>query len=67
MGEAAFEAANTAGWDRNYDGGTKLVALQALQHVDKEKTRDLAYQSLASDLIEKDWMWLNIARSYDEI
>ena len=50
VGMQALEASSEFGWNDAYDGGTRLLALRALSHVDDDKTKPLLYRTLISDL-----------------
>ena len=50
VGMQALEASSEFGWNAAYDGGTRILALRALSHVDRHKTTPLLYRTLIDDL-----------------
>ena len=50
VGRQALEASSELGWNAAYDGGTRILALRALSHVDRHKTEQLLYRTLIDDL-----------------
>lgn len=55
LGEQALEYSSSAGWTKFYDGGTRVMAFEALQMVSKEKYTDKAFEAFSSDLISSDY------------
>lgn len=55
LGEQALEHSSSAGWTKFYDGGTRVMAFEALQRVSKEKYTDKAFEAFSSDLISSDY------------
>ena len=50
LGEQALKASTAYGWDRWYDGGSRLTAFRALVHADPSRARPLVYETLVRDL-----------------
>ncbi len=55
IGERALEMSKAHGWDRWYDGGSRLAAFRALVHAVPAKGGDLAWDTLVQDLREEFW------------
>ena len=49
LGLRALDISREYGWSKWADGGSRLAAFQALVRVDKNRGRELAYQTLAAD------------------
>ena len=67
LGELALASSSASGWDRQMDGGTRIEAFQTLWAADRERARDLAFETLVRDLAGWFKFPRNIARSFDEI
>jgi hypothetical protein len=50
MANAAFDAAPQYGWQEQYDGGSKLRALESLARVDRDHARERAWNALIWEL-----------------
>ena len=48
----AVEASNSSGWDKFYDGGTRIKACSALQEVDETRGRDVTLELFANDILD---------------
>ena len=48
----AVEASNSSGWDKFYDGGTRIKACSVLQEVDEERGRDVTLELFANDILD---------------
>ncbi len=66
LGEQALKASKTHGWDRWYDGGSRLTAFRALVHVDPSKARSLAYKTFIRD-VSAEFRYPRIALNLNEI
>lgn len=47
----AIEASNSSGWDKFYDGGTRIKACSVLQEVNEESGRDITLELFANDIL----------------
>ena len=48
----AVEASNSSGWDKFYDGGTRIKACTVLQEVDEARGRDVTLELFANDILD---------------
>ena len=47
----AVEASNSSGWNKFYDGGTRIKACSVLQEVDEARGRDVTLELFANDIL----------------
>jgi hypothetical protein len=52
LAEKALSLSEPEGWDRWWDGGSRLEAIQAIQEADPEKGRELAIQQYSEDITD---------------
>lgn len=67
LGEQALEASTPAGWDRYWDGGSRIDAFKAIVKADPIKGRQLAFQTIVHDVTTESPYPQNIARNLDKI
>ena len=67
IGVQALEASSEYGWNARYDGGTRMLALEALNYVDKDSTVPLVYTTLISDLQSNPLLVTDIASNLYDI
>jgi hypothetical protein len=67
LGMEALEASYELGWDRWYDGGSRLAAFGALANVDAARAHRLAFATLVQDMTEKARYPRNLAFNLDRI
>lgn len=67
LGEQALNASKAYGWDRWYDGGSRLAAFRALVRADADRARPHVYDRLIRDLTAEFWYPQNIALNLEEI
>ena len=67
LAEQALDASEAYGWDKWYDGGSRLAAFTVLVKTDEEVARRRAFECLVRDLTGEFWYPQNIARNLDEI
>ena len=48
----AVEASNSSGWNKFYDGGTRIKACSVLQEVDEARGRDVTLELFANDILD---------------
>lgn len=48
----AVEASNSSGWNKFYDGGTRIKACSVLQEVDETRGRDVTLELFANDILD---------------
>ena len=66
LGEQALKASTAYGWDRWYDGGSRLTAFRALVHADPSRARPLAYETFIRD-VSVEFRYPRIALKLNEI
>lgn len=67
LGMQALEASYEFGWDRWYDGGSRLAAFGALAHTDPGQAHRLAFATLVRDLTGEARYLRNFAFNLDRI
>lgn len=67
LGMEALNASKAYGWDRWYDGGSRLAAFRALNRIDSRQARPLAYETLVRDLTTEFRHPQNIVLNLSEI
>lgn len=67
LGERALEASEPFGWDRWYDGGSRLLAFKALAHADVSRARPLLFETLVRDFAITYWYPGRIALNLHEL
>jgi len=67
LGEQSLSASEPYGWDRWFDGGSRLAAFRALVRADANRARSRAYDRLVRDLSGEFWYPQNIALNLDDI
>lgn len=48
----AVEASNSSGWNKFYDGGTRIKSCSVLQEVDEVRGRDVTLELFANDILD---------------
>ena len=67
LGKQAFHESDVFGWDRWWDGGSRLDAFKALNRADTDKSRPLVYKTLFQDMSSNFGYTGNISRNLIEI
>lgn len=67
LGMQALEVSRELGWDRWYDGGSRLAAFGALAHSDPDRAYRLAFATLVKDLTGEARYPRNFAFNLDRI
>lgn len=66
LGEQALKASSAHGWDRRYDGGSRLAAFRALVHANPSRARLLMYETFIRD-VSVEFRYPRIALNLNEI
>jgi len=67
LAEEALSQSEPEGWDRRWDGGSRLQAIQAIQEVDEEKGRELAIQQYSQDVTDSLLSFKRLLPQLDEV
>jgi hypothetical protein len=67
LGEEALSQSEPEGWDRRWDGGSRLQAIQSIQEVDEEEGRELAIQQYSQDVTDSLLSFKRLLPQLDEI
>jgi len=67
LAEEALSQSEPEGWDRRWDGGSRLQAIQSIQEVDEEKGRELAIQQYSRDVTDSLLSFKRLLPQLDEV
>jgi len=67
LAEEALSQSEPEGWDRMWDGGSRVQAIQSIQEVDEQKGRELAIQRYSQDVTDSLLSFKRLLPKLDEI
>lgn len=67
IGLKSLGASRPGGWDRQYDGGSRLFAFKALIQTDPKKGRSILWNTLERDLDDASWLSQRLLFNLEEL